>query len=101
MRVKSFKPWHRPVPRYCGVRGGYSDIDTMWKQVNKSLDTKEREELLMQIQKKLYVRRVFIYLLRSGSPAAVSTRVKGNPWQIVEPVPIFFAAPMEDYALNE
>jgi len=80
---------------------GYPDVRTLMDKFNKSLDRTERTKLIKDVQKLLYEKRAFIYLTRGGQPAAVGPRVKGNPWKVREPFPMFFPCPMELYELNE
>ncbi len=56
-----------------------------------------RKDLIMNIQKMIHDRTMFIPLTSTNSPAAVGPRVKGNPWKI-QPL-IWFTAPFEDMEL--
>ena len=81
--------------------GGYPDIDALWDQHEKSLNPAERMNLIMRIQKLLYDKRVFTYTQQLNSPAAIGPRVKGNPWLVQNPYPVWIFCPHEDLELNE
>jgi peptide/nickel transport system substrate-binding protein len=81
--------------------GGYPDVDAEWDRYNKSTDAAERLDSLKRVQKRLYEKRAFIYLTGASCPHALGSKVKGNPFRIQTPYPIWFAAPMEDLELKE
>jgi peptide/nickel transport system substrate-binding protein len=80
-----------------GSFGNYPDIQKLWDQFQKAVDAKERKELILQVQKMIYDRTMFIPLSSTNSPAAFGPKVKGNPYK-VQPL-IWFTAPFEDVEL--
>ena len=78
--------------------GNYPDIQEKWDQYRKAIDPKERKDLILQVQKMIHERTMFIPLTSTNSPAAFGPRVKGNPYRI-QPL-IWFTAPMEDMELQ-
>jgi len=80
--------------------GAYPEIEAIWKQYNKSNDAKKREEIITQVQKMLYDKYQFITICGTTSPAGIGPRVKGNPYGIQKPFPIWFVSPLEDLQLN-
>jgi len=79
--------------------GNYPDIQKVWEEYNKAFDPKKRKELILQVQKMIYDRTMFIPLVSTNSPAAFGPRVKGDPYKI-QPL-IWFPAPLEDMELKE
>jgi peptide/nickel transport system substrate-binding protein len=79
--------------------GNYPDIRKVWDQYGKTIDPKERKELILQVQKMVYDRMMFIPLTSTKSNSALSFRVKGNPYK-VQPL-IWFTAPFEDIELEK
>jgi ABC-type transport system substrate-binding protein len=77
--------------------GNYPDIQKVWDQYQKAVDLKERKELILQVQKMMYDRTMFIPVHSAGSPTALTPRVKGNPFRI-QPL-LHFTAPFEDVEL--
>ncbi len=51
--------------------------------------------------KLIHDKTMFMPLTSTNSPAAFGPRVKGNPYKIQKPYPIWFMAPFEDIELNE
>jgi ABC-type transport system substrate-binding protein len=81
--------------------GNYPDIVSLWEQLNKSADPKVRKDLIGQIQRLIHDRTMYSYLTSTNSPAAFGPKVKGDPYKIQKPYPIWFMAPFEDIELNE
>ncbi len=81
--------------------GNYPDIQKSWDQYGTAASQGERKGLVVQIQKMIHERTMFIPLTSTNSPAAVGPRVKGNPWKIQPPktFPVWFASPFEDMEL--
>jgi len=79
--------------------GNYPDIEKTWKEFENTVDPKKRHALLLQVQKMIYDRTMFIPLVSTNSPAAFGPRVKGNPYKI-QPL-IWFTAPIEDIELAD
>jgi ABC-type transport system substrate-binding protein len=79
--------------------GNYPDIQKVWDEYQKTVDPKKRKDLILQVQKMIYDRTMFIPLVNTNSPAAFGPRVKGNPYKI-QPI-IWFTAPLEDIELVE
>ena len=77
--------------------GNYPDIQKVWDQFQKAVDLKERKELILQVQKMIYDRTMFIPLIASNAPTALGPRVKGNPFRI-QPL-LWYTAPFEDIEL--
>jgi peptide/nickel transport system substrate-binding protein len=77
--------------------GNYPDIQTLWDQYKKEVDQKVRKEVMGKIQRLIHEKRMFVLLTTTTSPAALSLRVKGNPYK-VQPL-LWFPAPFEDIEL--
>ena len=60
------------------------------------MEPAKRKELIGRIQKMIYDRTMFIPLNTVTSPAAIGPRVKGDPYKIKRPYPIWYISPMED-----
>ena len=80
------------------ARGGYPDIDELFKQQNEETDRTKREALLHKIQQKLYDEALFVpmwelgFLCASGPRAAVSG---------LSLIPLFaYSGPYEDVQLK-
>jgi peptide/nickel transport system substrate-binding protein len=86
-----------------GSYSNYPDIQAVWDQYQKAVDTKTRTELIGRVQRMVYDRTMWIPLTSTNSPAAVGPRVKGNPYKIQPPksFPIWFTTPFEDVELVE
>jgi peptide/nickel transport system substrate-binding protein len=74
--------------------GNYPDIQTLWDRFQSSHSPKMRKDLIAQVQKLIYEKRMYIPLTSTTTPAALSPKVKGNPIKI-QPL-IWFIAPLED-----
>jgi peptide/nickel transport system substrate-binding protein len=79
--------------------GNYPDIQKVWDEYQKAADANKRKSLILQVQKMIYDRTMFIPLVNTNSPAAFGPKVKGNPYKI-QPL-VWFTAPMEDIELAE
>ena len=79
--------------------GNYPDLQTLWTQYQRTVDPKGRKELIGRIQRLIHEKTVFIPLTNTNSPAAVSPRVKGDPYK-VQPL-VWHTAPFEDMELNQ
>jgi len=95
--------WSRLEYLFGGVYcyGNYPDIVSLWDQLNKSVDPKVRKDLTGQIQRLIQDKTMYSYLTSTNSPAAFGPKVKGNPYKIQNPYPIWFMSPFEDIELNE
>lgn len=84
-----------------GSYGNYPEIKTLWDQYNRAVDPKLRKDSITRIQREIHEKTMFIPLLKASTPSAIGPRVKGNPFKIREPFPVWFPSPMEDFELNE
>jgi len=82
-------------------KGAWPEIDKMWGEYMGSLDLEFRMNRLMKIQALLYDNEIFTPTQQLSSPAGVGPRVKGNPWKIVSPYPVWIFSPMEDIELKD
>ena len=80
--------------------GNYPEIEAVWKKYNKSADTKERHAIITKVQNMLYEKYQFIPICQATSPAGIGPRVKGDPYGIKKPFPIWFVSPLEDLQLK-
>jgi peptide/nickel transport system substrate-binding protein len=83
-----------------GSYGSYDDIKGLWAQYNKEYNLKKRKDLIEQIEKLMYDRTMTIPILTGNSPTGLGPRIKGNPYKIQKPYPMWFMAPFEDIELN-
>lgn len=81
-----------------GSYGNYPDIQAIWDQYKKAIDPKIRKDLIGQVQKMIYEKRMLPPLTSLNSPTAVGPRIKGGPFKI-QPL-IWFTAPFEDIELQ-
>ncbi len=79
-----------------GSYGNYPEIEDLWQKYTKAVDSASRKELIGRIQKIIHEKTVFIPITGATSPAAFNARVKGNPYKIQKPYPIWFVCPFED-----
>jgi peptide/nickel transport system substrate-binding protein len=95
--------WSRLEYLFGGVYcyGNYPDIVSSWDQLNKSVDPKVRKDLIMRIQNLIHDKTMYSYLTSTNSPAAFGPKVKGDPYKIKKPYPLWFMAPFEDIELND
>jgi hypothetical protein len=57
--------------------------------------------LIGRIQKLMYDKTMIVPIVGGTAPTAVGPRVKGNPFKMNEPFPLWFPVPMEDIELKE
>jgi len=81
--------------------GNYPDIQSLWDQFNQSIVPNVRKELLARIQRMMYDRTMLILLTDGTAPTPCGPRVKGDPFKVHVPFPLWFPSPMEDLELNE
>jgi len=83
--------------------GNYPDIQTLWDQYQKEVNSKVRTDLIGRIQRMIHERTMWIPLTSTNSPAALGPRIKGNPYKIQPPksYPVWFTCPFEDIELAE
>ena len=95
--------WSRLEYLFGGVYsyGNYPDILSLWDQYNKSVDPNARKDLIARIQRLISDKTLYMPLTSTNSPAAFNQKVKGNPYRIQKPYPIWFMSPFEDIELNE
>jgi peptide/nickel transport system substrate-binding protein len=84
-----------------GAYGNYADIKGLWVQYNKEYNPQKRKDLIEQIKKLMYDRTMIIPTMHGNSPTGLGARIKGNPYKIEKPYPIWFTAPFEDIELNQ
>jgi peptide/nickel transport system substrate-binding protein len=84
-----------------GNYGNYPDIQALWEQHERSVDRNVRKDLRGRMQKLIYDKTMFIPLMKSTTPSAFGRRIKGEPFKIREPYPIWYPSPMEDLELND
>lgn len=83
-----------------GSYGNYPDIKELWEKYNKAVDPKIRKGLIGKIQELMHERTMIINFTSINSPAAFGPKIKGNPYKIQGPHPMWFMAPLEDIELN-
>ena len=95
--------WSRLEYLFGGVYcyGNYPDIVSAWDQLNKSVDPKVRKDSIGQIQRLIHDKSMYTYLTSTNSPAAFGPKIKGNPYKIQKPYPLWLMSPFEDIELNE
>lgn len=81
-----------------GSYGNYPDIQDLWEQYNRAVETEKRKTIIRQIQNLIHERAMVLPLTTTNSPAALGPRVKGNPYKI-QPLN-WFTSPFEDMELN-
>jgi peptide/nickel transport system substrate-binding protein len=84
-----------------GSYGNYPDIQDLWEKYNKSFDPKMRKDLIGQIQRLMHDRTMIITLTSFNAPTGFGPKIKGNPYKIQRPYPLWFVAPFEDIELNQ
>jgi peptide/nickel transport system substrate-binding protein len=77
--------------------GNYPEIQTLWEQYRREVHPQKRREMIMQVQKMIHDKRMFLPLTTTTTPAAFSRKVKGNPYK-VQPL-AWFTTPFEDIEL--
>ena len=80
-----------------GSYGNYPDIQTTWDRYRREINPKTRQDMIMQVQKMVHEKRMFLPLTSTNSPAAFGPKVKGNPYK-VQPL-AWFTTPFEDIEL--
>jgi len=81
--------------------GNYQDLQAMWAEYNNSLDPKVWRDLIQRIQRVMHDKTMLIPLIKATVPSAAGPRVKGDPFKIREPFPIWVPTPLEDLELSE
>ena len=84
-----------------GSYGNYPEIEALWKEYTKAVDAESAKDLIVKIQKIIYDKYMFVPITGATSPAAYNKRVKGNPYHIQKPYPLWFVSPMENLELDE
>jgi peptide/nickel transport system substrate-binding protein len=81
----------------------YPDIQAIWDQYNKEVDSQVRKDLIARIQRLIYERTMWIPIRSSVSAAAVGPRVKWTPYKLQPPAcsPIWWTGPFEDIELKK
>jgi peptide/nickel transport system substrate-binding protein len=81
------------------ARGGYPDIDELYKQQSKERDRKTREALLHQIQRLMHERAMYAPLYELVWPNGVGPRVAESGFGLI---PFYYyTGPYEDIRLKE
>ena len=83
--------------------GNYPDIEALWDKYNKTIEIKDRKDLMMQIQKLIHEKRMYLPTCDTYGARIIGPRVKGNITQIQGKglYPVWFPSPMEDIELKE
>jgi peptide/nickel transport system substrate-binding protein len=79
--------------------GNYPDIKTLWDQYQQEVSPRARKDLIARIQKLVTEKTMWIPLTSTNSPAALSLKVKGNPYK-VQPL-LWITAPFEDIEMEK
>ncbi len=82
----------------CCPGGSYPEIQAAWQQYKREFNPQVRKDLITRIQKMIHEKDMLIPLNQFCSPAALSLRVKGNPYKI-QPI-LWIPAPFEDIELE-
>jgi len=77
--------------------GNYPDIQALWDKYEKSVDPKERDSLIKEMQRLNHEKKMYIPVIRAATPNALGPRWKGNPYNIPF---TWYVAPMEDIEMN-
>jgi peptide/nickel transport system substrate-binding protein len=80
------------------ARGGYPDIDALFKQQDAETDRTKREALLHQIQQFMYERVMFGPIWLYIWPSGIGPRVEEPALMLINPYP--WSAPLEDVRLK-
>jgi len=78
--------------------GKYPDIQALWDQYQKEVSPSTRNDLIMQIQKLLHERMMWVPLINLNTNTAFGPKVKGNPYKI-QPL-IWYTTQFEDVELE-
>jgi len=81
------------------ARGGYPDIDALFKQQDVEMDRAKREALLHQIQQLMHERVMFAPIWLYIWPSGIGPRVEEPALMLINPFP--WAAPLEDVRLKQ
>jgi peptide/nickel transport system substrate-binding protein len=81
------------------ARGGYPDIDALFKQQDVETDRVKREALLHQIQQLMHERVMFAPIWLYFWPSGLGPRVEEPALMLINPFP--WAAPLEDVRLKQ
>ena len=81
------------------ARGGYPDIDELFKQQDVEMDQAKRQALLHQIQKLMHERVMFAPIWLYFWPSGIGPRVEEPALMLINPFP--WAAPLEDVRLRQ
>ena len=81
------------------VRGGYPDIDALFKQQDNETDRTKREALLHQIQQLMHERVMFAPIWLYIWPSGIGPRVEDPALMSINPYP--WSAPLEDVRLKQ
>jgi len=81
------------------ARGGYPDIDALFKQQDAETDRAKRETLLHQIQQLMHERVMFAPIWLYFWPSGIGPRVEEPALMLINPFP--WAAPLEDVRLKQ
>jgi peptide/nickel transport system substrate-binding protein len=79
--------------------GAYPDIEALYRQQERELDRKKREELLHRIQQLLHDRVRFAAIYDYIWPSGVGPRLENPALMLIDPYP--WAAPLEDVRLRK
>ena len=81
------------------ARGGYPDIDALFKQQDSETDRAKREALLHQIQQLMHERVMFAPIWLYIWPSGIGPRVEDPALMSINPYP--WSAPLEDVRLKQ
>jgi peptide/nickel transport system substrate-binding protein len=79
--------------------GVYPDIEALYRQQDRELDKKKREELVHRIQRMLYDRVRFAAIYDYYWPSGVGPRIENPALMLIDPYP--WAAPLEEMRLKK
>jgi len=79
--------------------GSYPEIQALWDKHEKSVNPKERTEIIKKMQQLNSDMKMYIPIMTTTSPAAFGPKWKGNPYGI-QPL-MWYVCPMEDIQINE
>jgi ABC-type transport system substrate-binding protein len=81
------------------ARGGYPDIDELFKQQDMEMDQAKRQALLHQVQQLMHERVMFAPIWLYFWPSGIGPRVEEPALMLINPFP--WAAPLEDVRLRQ
>ncbi len=81
-----------------GSYGNYPEIQALWDQYQKEVSPNVRKDLIGRVQRLIRDKMMWIPIMSSTSPVAVSPRVKGDPYKIPF---VWFTTPFEDIELEK